>query len=190
MNDTSHRVMINGTEGNPDYLVVARSKGYVLGFKPLIHMNKDGGAFGCRLRMQAAPSDIPPAHTEAQLKHMLEVFPDIPWQKRSGTRFSTVLSRRIPWGIEFAEKALQTVQAGIAEMFDDIDKAMGEVTYLNREDAEAFALDAYSSALDAMKGSYYAHMAKHSTTSLDTNEDGATVFNFPGASADEDSQDV
>jgi len=81
------RTMIAGSEGNEDYLVIARQNGYVLGIKPLLMIGPDQAQYGFRLRMQKAQtaediSKVP----EAEAQSMLETFPEVPWSKRSPTR--------------------------------------------------------------------------------------------------------
>lgn len=185
MTKKATRVMLKGTEGNEDYLIIARDSGFVLGFKALLAIGQDNGKWGCRLRMVAAPSDIPIAKTKANLKKMIDVFTGVDWHKRSEERFSTMMIKPLEWGISFPEKVQEAVEGGITELFDEIATQLGDVKFLNRKDAESFATEAFKTQLDEMHASYLKWKGE---TESEVSATPADVIDFP--SADDGGQDV
>ncbi len=175
MTKKATRVMLKGTEGNDDYLIIARDSGFVLGFKPLLGLGPDNGKWGCRLRMVPAPSDIPIAKTPANLEKMTDVFTGIPWQKRSEERFSTMFLKSMEWGISFPKKIIATVEKGLPELFDEIEEKLGEIKFLNRKDAELFAIEAFKSQLKEVHDSYLKWKGEHDEKGTAS----ADVIDFP-----------
>ena len=161
MNDKSaaKRIMFEGTEGNKDYLVIARSNGYILGIKPLVVISMDGGQYGFRLRMQKASTDQDISNTAADAEGMTEVFTDIPWSKRSTTRFSTVILTEVPWGIEYADKFRTTVLEGFGALLEAVQEKLGEVSLVNPDDAKDFLTEGYNALVDQFQASYAKFLA-------------------------------
>ena len=143
---------IVGSEGNPDYLVIARQNGFILGVKPLVMFGSDASQYGFRLRMQKADkqekvSDLPAAEKEM----MLKTFSEIPWSKRSATRFSTMLLRQESLGWDFHTKVMEKAKVDLKEMLAEVTEKIAPIKLLNEADALEFLIEGYEAIVDMVK---------------------------------------
>lgn len=172
-----NRVMITGSEGNPDYLVIARQNGFILGVRPLLQFGPDASQYGFRLRMQKADQkgniiELP----EAEKEIMLKTFPDIPWSKRSMTRFSTMLMRQETLGWDFHEKVAVKAKTDLVEMLEEVAKKIVPVKLLNQSDAVDFVTEGYDAIIGALKE----ESGGPSGEPMDEEGDINNVVDFPG----------
>lgn len=140
MNATT-RTMITGSEGNEDYMVIARSNGYVLGIKALLKIGPDFSQYGFRMRMQKA--DLKPGENieslpQAEKDKMVKTFAKIPWGKRSLVRFSTVLTVGSSYGYDFRQQLLEEASDKMGEMIGEVGEHIDPVKFLDKEDAVTF----------------------------------------------------
>lgn len=185
----SNRVMIKGTEGKEDYLVCARKGGYILGIKPLMSMNDSQTEFGFRLRLQKAQSSEDIKNTKADSEGLLEVFSEIPWMKRSGLRFSTVLMTSIAYGPSFIDEMTADLKVKLPELLDSLaDKFAKDEKFMNRKDVEAFLMEQYdkvaAECVEAWKA-FKASGKQAATGASDGDDDGADIIKFPGNGDDD-----
>ena len=174
-----NRVMIAGTEGNADYLVIAKQKGFILGIKPLLMVQMDQTQFGFRLRLQKADdakTDI--ENKQGNLELMQQVFADIPWSKRSGKRFSTVLVNEIGYGVEFLDKVREGALEGFPKMVDEIKAKIAPVEIEDEDDVAKFTIERYLQVLAEIDESY-AKYKKGEDTSIKKQPGIADVIAFP-----------
>ena len=177
-NAAKQRVMIVGTEGNPDYLVMAKDQGFILGIKPLLLISMDQTQFGFRLRMQKdedAKTDI--ENTSGDLAIMQSVFSDVPWSKRSSTRFSTVLLNDISYGVEFLDKIKGEVNEGFVKLFGEIVEKIAPVIVEDESDVIKFLTERYETIIEDVRQAYAQHKDGDNTPSK--NDDVADVIAFP-----------
>lgn len=176
-NATKKRVLFAGSEGNPDYLVIARQNGYVLGIKPLLQISKDISQYGFRLRMQKSASVDDKVHElpAAEKESMLKTFPEIPWSKRSSERFSTMLMRQTAFGWEFRQKMLEEVKTNLVELLDEVIGKIKPITLLNEKDAMNFLTEGMEAVIELIENSQ----------KKDEDSNGANILAFPGANKDE-----
>lgn len=179
----TQRQMITGTEGNEDYMVCARKGGYILGIKPLLAAGGSNVEFGFRLRLQKAEGDEDIQNTKADSEGMLEVFTDIPWMKRSETRFSTVLMQSIAYGIGFLDKVHEQIKETLPGLLDGLaEKFTEDEKFMNRPDVEAFLMESYIKATEEISAyikQQEAGAGAHGTT------EGGDVVQFPGGDDDD-----
>ena len=176
-NAAKQRVMIEGTEGNPDYLVMAKDQGYILGIKPLLLIGADATQFGFRLRMQKdaeAKTDI--ENTAADLDTMQAVFAEVPWSKRSSARFSTVLLNDITYGVEFLDKIKDGVTNGFTELFSEIKSKIEPVQVEHQKDVLAWLQERYDTMIEEVRKAYAEHKGEGTTDKADGVAD---VIAFP-----------
>jgi len=181
------RTMIVGSEGNEDYLVIARQNGYILGIKPLLMIGPDQATYGFRLRMQKAQtaediSKVPEAETQS----MLETFPEVPWSKRSSTRFSTMLMRESSFGWEFRESVIKEALSNTSEMVSDVVEKIAPIKLFDEKDALKFLHDGYKGIVTLIEESIDQHNSKSSGNGKET----ADIVAFPGANEDDDTADI
>lgn len=181
------RLMIIGTEGNPDYLVCARKNGYVLGIKPLLQCGVDQTAFGFRLRLQKAETGQDITNKHADVEGMTKVFAGIPWQKRSSKRFSTVVLTELAWGVEFQSQILDEVQGTVDQLLTEVsDKFEDDEQFLDYDDMREFLMDRYAEDSQKFLDAYHEYLAGQegtSTTSSNTLPEGQVVA-FPVSDSD------
>ncbi len=175
------RTMIKGSEGNEDYLVIARQNGYVLGIKPLLMIGTDQAQYGFRLRMQKAQtaediSKVP----EAEAQSMLETFPEVPWGKRSPTRFSTMLMKESSYGWNFREQIMKDALTNTSGMLDDVIEKVAPIKLFDAKDALKFLNDGYKGIVTMIEES----MEQNNKSS---GKGTADIVAFPNA--DEDDND-
>jgi|Cruoilmetagenom7_1024161.scaffolds.fasta_scaffold00637_28 hypothetical protein len=185
-NAAKQRVMIIGTEGNPDYMVIAQDQGFILGIKPLLLIGMDGAQYGFRLRLQKdvdSKTDI--ENTHADLDTMQAVFTGIPWSKRSSTRFSTVLLNEVSYGVEFIDKIKTEVFNGFSTLFDEIVETIAPVTLNDETDTLKFITERFELMLTEVAGAYAQY--KGEGKQAEQNGDVADVIAFPKG---EDPDDV
>ena len=173
-NAAKERDMIVGTEGGKDYLVIAKQDGFVLGLKPLMMIGMDQSSYGFRLRMQQ-DSDKPDIENKnALLEQMQSVFSDIPWAKRSSTRFSTVLMSGSAYGVEFLDKIQEEALAGFGELIDTLVEHIAPAEVIDPVDLVSFVTERYTSMIDEVRKAY-----ADATQKQKTQEGVADVLSFP-----------
>lgn len=179
------RLMIIGTEGNPDYLVCARKNGYVLGIKPLLQCSMDRTVWGFRLRLQKADTGQDIANKQADMDGMTKVFAAIPWQKRSSKRFSTVVMQEIAWGVEFTSNIMDEIKGALPEMIGEVaDKFAADESFIDPEDMQDFLMEAYVTQAEGMLAQYNEYLAAQSgSTEGDESPEGLVVA-FPVSDSD------
>ena len=185
-NAAKQRVMIIGSEGNPDYLVMAKDQGFILGIKPLLMISMDATQYGFRLRMQKddeAKTDI--ENESADLDTMQAVFTEVPWSKRSSTRFSTVLLNDISYGVEFTDKIKDLVKQGYTELFSEIVAKIEPVDVIEQTDVIKFLWERFEIMVDEVSKAYAEHKEGGETPAK--NKDVADVIAFPTG---EDTDDI
>lgn len=148
------RTMIVGSEGHEDYLVIARQNGYVLGLKPLLMISSDQAEFGFRLRMQKAQtmediSKVP----EAEAQSMLNTFPEIPWSKRSPTRFSTMLLRPSSYGWDFRTEIIKDAKKSLVEMVKDVKSKIEPIKLIDEKDTMKFLTEGFTGIIKLIEDS-------------------------------------
>lgn len=175
------RVLISGSEGNPDYLVIARQNGYVLGIKPLLMIAADVSQYGFRLRMQKADTSDEKVHKleSAEKDDMLKTFSDIPWSKRDTSRFSTMLMRQASYGWEFRVKMLEEAKENLIELLGEVVEKIKPLELLNQDDAMSFLCEGMDEVIA---------MIENSQKKKEDEPAGAEVLAFPGM--DEDTTDI
>lgn len=178
---TKKRVLFSGSEGNPDYLVIARQNGYVLGIKPLLMIAADISQYGFRLRMQKSSNVDDKVHKleAAEKEAMLETFPEIPWSKRNTERFSTMLMRQAAYGWEFRDKMLTEVKENLVELLAEVIAKIKPITLLNETDAMDFLNEGMQAVIELIENSQ--------KEAKENNDDpaGAEVLAFPGMANNE-----
>ena len=184
------RTMIRGTEGKEDYLVCARKGGYILGIKPLLMMSDSQTEFGFRLRLVKAAGDEDIKNTKADTEGMLEVFADIPWNKRSEVRFSTVLTTSISFGVQFLTKVLEEIPTKLTEMLDSLaTKFADDEKFMNRKDIEAFLTEAYTEQANDVAQKYADYKAQTAGGGASPSEGSADIVPIHGGDI-EDNDDI
>ena len=185
MTTQEKRLMITGTEGQPDYLVVARRNGYVLGIKPLLQCSMDQSVFGFRLRLQKAATGQDIANKQLDAEGMTKVFTQIPWHKRSSKRFSTVITSTLSWGVEFTPKILEVITQELGGMLDEVGKCFedGE-EWIDPTDMHAFLIHSYGELAEKWRKEYEAFLAENEGTAQESGE--GQIVAFPSGEADID----
>lgn len=88
-----------GTEGNPDYVIVAQNGAACLGVKPLLSFSSKGTMVGLRVRSCSAPNTHEKADGTTDFPKKMpfdEAWPDMPFDKVDESRASTMLMMTIP----------------------------------------------------------------------------------------------
>lgn len=133
-----------GSEGKPDYLMIARKDGAALGIKPLasiVGASKTGplGIYvGLRLRVAAAPQKVVPLGVVSELPKAQawdEVFPLIKFERTDDKRASSLMGAvipKMPWEVQ-----------GLVEMMKDQDlvQKFGGWLFEHVGDPELFVVD-------------------------------------------------
>lgn len=178
-NAAKERDMIIGTEGNKDYLVIAEQDGFILGLKPLLLIGGDASQYGFRLRMQQAETGKPDIENkQATLDSMQKAFSQIPWSKRSSTRFSTVLLSDCAYGVEFIDKISDEALGGFGVLISEIEGHLDEgIELLDLLDTVTFVKERYTSMLAEVRTAYAEFTAKSNKTKNSTHV--ADVLSFP-----------
>ena len=172
---TKKRQLFAGSEGNPDYLVIARQNGYVLGIKPLLMISGDISQYGFRLRMQKSSGGDDKVHKleSAEKDAMLKAFPEIPWSKRSTERFSTMLMRQAAFGWEFRVKMLEEVKEKLVELLDEVIAKIKPIVLLNEADAMNFLTEGMDAVIELIENNQKKEEESDEPS-------GAEVLVFPG----------
>jgi hypothetical protein len=179
MTNTTERKMITGTEGNPDYLVIAKQDGFELGLKPLVLIGIDQSQYGFRLRLvKGEHADI--ENEKQNLETMQHVFAEIPWSKRSGTRFSTVLLNECAYGIEFLNKVREQAKQGAQTLVAAVIEKVEPVELFDTLDTMAFVEETYDSILDEIEVEFSKYKAEQQQSTK--SQIVADVLAFPTGS--------
>jgi hypothetical protein len=173
--------MIVGTEGGKDYLVIAEHNGFVLGLKPLLLISMDNSQYGFRLRMQRAETDKPDIENkQATLAKMDETFSEVPWSKRSSTRFSTVILADCSYGVEFLDKVESETLAGFGKLVDSIVERIAPVEVNDPVDMVNFITERYTTMIEEIRKAW----AEHNAPAQKKESDVADVLSFPSKGDD------
>jgi hypothetical protein len=117
--DEAGHLMMLGTDGNLDYIVIARVGDVVLGLKPnsISEGPNDTTYIGCRLRAASAKGVFPEEaniHSIAAKSHDFgKAFPAVEWEKTDATRASTQICAFLEGSIrKQPEKVLKDIEGG------------------------------------------------------------------------------
>lgn len=175
------RDMIVGTEGGKDYLVIAESNGFVLGLKPLLLVGMDNAQYGFRLRMQQAEGSKPDIENKtATLGLMNETFAEVPWSKRSSTRFSTVILADSAYGVEFLDKIELDALEGFGALITSIIERIAPVEVNDYSDMINFIVERYTAMIGEIRKAWEEHNSKPKKKESDV----ADVLSFPSKGDD------
>lgn len=176
-NAAKEREMIVGTEGGKDYLVIAEQDGFVLGLKPLLLIGPDTSQYGFRLRMQQGFDEKPDIENKnALLEGMQSVFKDVPWAKRSSTRFSTVLLTECAYGVELLDEVKKDALGNFGKLIDTIVESIAPIAINDPVDLVNFVTERYTTMIDEVDKAYAEYTSKKQKT-----EGVADVLAFPSS---------
>jgi len=145
---TGKKRFIVGTEGSPDYLVVAETNSHVLGVKPILEPQPNMTVVGVRLRSayKGVPGDIvEEGAVDTKVTHN-DSF-NIVWDKVASTHASTSLLiaiERYLWQYDELLAACQSIAIGRKVTRWIINKCLLDIMVISAKEIDTFVMEGIS----------------------------------------------
>ena len=85
---------------------------------------------------------------------MQNVFANVPWAKRSSTRFSTVLLSDCAYGVELLDKVKEEALGNFGKLIDTIAESIDPVAVNDPVDLVNFVTERYTAMIDEVSVAY------------------------------------